>query len=815
MRFPLWWTAGGMCACPKRDACGSPGKHPLTANGVKDATDDPAQLQAWRERYPLANWGIATGARSGLVVVDLDIKPGKDGRASLKALGTVPRTRVIRTGSGGLHLYFQHPGGYVPNSGGKLGLGIDVRGDGGYVVAPGSSHISGGTYTVAIDAEPAPLPAWLLARPAGNTAVEPAAAPRRGFFPAAPPEVLQRAREALEAHGPAIEGQGGDLHTFRAAALLVHDYALTDAEAWPLLAEWNAECRPPWSERDLRAKLHGGGKYGKAEYGCARPTDVLAAVTAMIRAWQEAGAHDNAISGLVDQINTLGYDSVQLSVIERDLNGATGLPVRAMRLHKPRADLPDPKPGEILVTTRPHEVADISIRAIAPYVFARGGVLCEVVTGGRAFINDLEPARIVDLMSRSAVYIRADEQKGAVHTAPPDKVASILHSRRDHPVRPLESVTTAPIFLADGSILQERGYNASARVYLDPSVIVDVPDAPTRTDARRALTLFRDLVGDYRFASDADFSSWLAAVLTPLIKTAINNAPAPLVCISASSAGAGKSLLAEVIARIVTGGPAEMRPYNPKDPAEWGKRLTAFVKAASPVNVLDNCNGTFGDDALNRLITSQTWSDRLLGASEAPPLPVVGSWIATGNNIEPDGDTIRRVLMCRLEVDTERPQERTGFKRPLLADYAQDHRAEYLAAALTLLRAYHVAGRPDQNLPPWGSFTAWSAIVRGALVWAGAADPFLTQQRASAELTEPENDAHDFWIGVISETDGLPASVVALANSRGAREVLGSREDLTTLYLRRFVNRFVDKPRSGKRIRRLHDPLRYVVEAIS
>ena len=817
--FPLWWIEDGVCACPDSIACGNKsGKHPLTRNGVKDATDDPAQIASWRAQYPKANWGIATG--SGLLVVDLDVKPGKDGRQSIKRYGVLPPTRTVRTGSGGLHLYFSTSvrlGNTQGDTGKGLGIGIDTRGEGGYVLAPGSGHLSGGAYSLALDVPVAPLPDVLLE--ALQTSSQPPSAPTdRGFFGAATEDVLESARQALGAHGPAIEGNGGDGHTFRAAAILIHDFALTDEEAWPLLVEWNEECQPPWNERDLRAKLRGGGKYGKAEYGCKRPFNVLEVVTREVAKFQTSNGDVMELVKVARKIAERVHDPAIRGMMEREFSSATGLKKKELALPMPRqASTLELAPGQIEVTTRLHEVADYSLHAIAPHIFQRNGVLCDIAHTDRKFIHDLETSAIRDLMSRHASYVRNDEGDAVSQIAPLD-VAQVLASRRSHPgVRVLDSITTAPIFLADGSILFERGYNEQARVYLEPSVKLDrLNPNPSQLDAAIAVGLFRDLLCDFKFHADADFSSWLAGLLTPLVKAAIGNSPAPLFIFSASSPGAGKTLLARIIGLIVTGNDPEIRPYNPKDPGEWGKRLTAFVKAATPVNVFDNVNGAIGDEALDRLITSSTWSDRQLGASEAPPLPVVGVWYATGNNIEPVRDTVRRVLMTRIEVDTERPQERTGFKRPLLAEYALERRAELLTAALTILRAYHVAGRPDMNLPSWGSFTAWSALIRNALVWSGAVDPFLTQRRANTEMSEPDDDAHDFWIGVIDESGGNVADICQVANQRDAAAVLGARETITPLHLRRWVSRFIDKPRAGRRIRRekLKSGVRYWVEAI-
>lgn len=144
--FPAAWVANGACACRAGTACESPGKHPLVKWST-EATRDQSKIAAWWARWPLANVAIATGARSGLVVIDCDRKPGVDGLKSLaKILRVPPTTKVIHTGSGGVHFYYRHPGWGVPCSAGVLGPGIDVRGDGGYVIAPPSTHISGGHY---------------------------------------------------------------------------------------------------------------------------------------------------------------------------------------------------------------------------------------------------------------------------------------------------------------------------------------------------------------------------------------------------------------------------------------------------------------------------------------------------------------------------------------------------------------------------------------------------------------------------------------------------------------------------------------------
>ena len=133
---------------PDRCSCGftcrSIAKHPSTWKGVKDATTDPAQIAKWWRNQPDANIGIATG--QGLVVVDIDPKNGGSLEA-LNALVPLPPTALLRTGGGGLHLYFSYDRSLtIGNSAGTLAPGIDIRGENGYVVAPPSIHASGNRY---------------------------------------------------------------------------------------------------------------------------------------------------------------------------------------------------------------------------------------------------------------------------------------------------------------------------------------------------------------------------------------------------------------------------------------------------------------------------------------------------------------------------------------------------------------------------------------------------------------------------------------------------------------------------------------------
>ena len=196
---PLHTIADGHCSCVSGPDCKHPGKHPRTPNGVKDATTKRKTIKAWWNKWPHANIGIATGARSGIFVLDVD---GAIGKASLKVLQAeheqLPRTVTVKTGEG-RHLYFRCDGARIGNSVGKLGEGIDVRGDGGYVVAAGSIHVSGSTYTFVDERGPdeiqvAQAPKWLL-----NLVTAKDVASEATELPTIPSEKLNRAKAYADA----------------------------------------------------------------------------------------------------------------------------------------------------------------------------------------------------------------------------------------------------------------------------------------------------------------------------------------------------------------------------------------------------------------------------------------------------------------------------------------------------------------------------------------------------------------------------------------------------------------------------------------
>jgi putative DNA primase/helicase len=197
--FPVATIKDGHCSCRDGKKCKRPGKHPLTKSGVKDATKKPEKIDEWWDKWADANVGIATGSASGVFVLDID---GAEGKASLRALearhGALPKTVTVKTGRG-RHYYFRCDAVGVRNRAGHPGPGIDIRGDGGYVIGPASVHVSGVTYRFVEgrglgEVKVAAAPPWLLEEAA-------AIAPKTGaaqLIPV-PASQIDRARRYAEA----------------------------------------------------------------------------------------------------------------------------------------------------------------------------------------------------------------------------------------------------------------------------------------------------------------------------------------------------------------------------------------------------------------------------------------------------------------------------------------------------------------------------------------------------------------------------------------------------------------------------------------
>lgn len=320
----------------------------------------------------------------------------------------------------------------------------------------------------------------------------------------------------------------------------------------------------------------------------------------------------------------------------------------------------------------------------------------------------------------------------------PDAVSAVLEARVWRGVRYLVGVTETPILRRDGTILTEPGYDASTGyLYLPTDRYPAIPDDPDVRTARDALEQLREPFHDFPFCSDAARDVLVAAILTVFARAAMPGA-VPGFGHDASTRGSGKTLAADVVSLIACG--RSSRTTYPKEEEELRKVLDGYAIGGASVVVIDNVVGPFGGAALDAYLTAHETVDvRMLGATGQHTVPWRGLLLLTGNNLDPRGDTVRRMLQARLEPTSERPEDRDGFRHPVLRDYVLRSRPRLVAAALTLLRAFFVAGQPDMGLKPWGSFEAWSTLIPRAILFAGGAD-VLQARMGSGDAADVDPD---------------------------------------------------------------------------
>ena len=239
----------------------APGKKapPLLNGWPQKATDDPEEIRQFWLVVPDANVGIHC---EGLLVIDVDYaKGGDDSLAFLRMTEDTPDTLVAATPTGGSHHFYRLPEGHagVLNSVEALGKGLDIRSTGGYVVAAGS-EVTAGLYAWQDVATPiAPAPQWLVDR-LGAPPVK-AAAPLERVADA-PESAFEAAQTWLDAQGGAVEGDGGDIHTF-AVACGLRDRGVSESQALDLMVDWDSKCAPPWGPEAIATKIHNAYRYAQ------------------------------------------------------------------------------------------------------------------------------------------------------------------------------------------------------------------------------------------------------------------------------------------------------------------------------------------------------------------------------------------------------------------------------------------------------------------------------------------------------------------------------------------------------------------------
>ena len=634
--------------------------------------------------------GLVTGARSGVIGVDLDWKPvghpkyphGLDGMANLLALappGETFQTLTATTGGGGVHLYYRYPGWHVKTSVGEVGPGIDIKGDGGMIVLPPSLHKSGKRYE------------FLL--PEGVTDLEALIAPL--------PEWLGALIAATSAKGAAY-GTGGTFPMPALPSLELGENSTTE-EGWRVIDRAVAVLK-------------------KCEEG--RRNATLFRVCAELGDWNHVGdvSLEDARHAIGLVLATEGWGDPDKTNDTMERGFAKG-----------RA-----KERTLVVISPDHMGCNESaIKALATRedVYVVGNGLARD-TGGNG-IAAMSRANLQEILSRVVDWRQRSKEGELKRSHPPEwSVAEIFDRGYWEGLREVEGFSLVPVLRADGTVATEAGWDSGTRVVLrEKADVVDM-------SVDEALWLLEDVVADFPFAGKEHKAAWLCALLTPLAVHAFSG-PMPLFLFEASTAGSGKSLLSSVTALIGAGMIPAVTMFTDND-EEMRKRITSIAKAPKAVVLLDNVGKgiKLGGPALCAVLTSpdRVWSDRLLGGNVQFEGKLNSVFYATSNQTELSEDMHRRICPIRLVPDVERPEKREGFRHPNLVGYVQENRGLLTSAAIRILTGYVANGRPSPPGVAWGSYSGWHRLVVGAVAWAGYGTPDAAvealRENASADAAE-------------------------------------------------------------------------------
>lgn len=808
------------------------GKIPRLPDGSKGATTDPETIRRWWSRWPSANVGIATGG-AGPWVLDLDA----GGEEAWGPLGDHPR---VRTASG-LHLYFA-PDPEVRNRQKPGGMPWDVRGAGGYVVAPPSRHPSGAIYAWEREGQPVAPAAeereWALWGPSGPP--KPPALPRSTPAPVAGPGEVPGRRQwgqAMIARACARirdAGEGG-----RHRALLRESHACGGHEATLAaegLAEWAraeliaAGVAAGKPEREVRRAVGDGWARGAAspldppDWEAGRGARVEGSGRAVEPpAWLDDGPGPAEPAGPVPgpQRATVGGSGPatppplppsrpapvrrpDIVVSGRDMWEVVGDAQRALSR------------GPARLYSRDGELVTLSGSAEAPYIAPVGGA---EVTAAL-----LASARLVKV--RPPKRGEASEGEGADGqvwiTEPADRVPAYLVPALQGSARggawlpELRRVALAPYWRPGAAPGGGHAGTVGAVGTVGPPELVAQPglhvaDATWLAQGRpsggrmqlaEAVGLLREWLAGFPFDGAADYAHTLALLLTPQVRGLISG-PVPMTVIEAPTPGTGKSLLAEVVAHVAGGAPAVASPLATQE-EERRKALVTLFAQGLPVVWLDNVDRRLDDAVLALAVTTGRVQDRQLGTQRVVAIETRASIVVTANNLELTRDIQRRSVIVRLDSGAARPEERTGFAISDLRGWTGARLSQLREATYAMVEAWIAQGCPaPAHGRSRGSFEAWARVVGGVLDVAGI-EGFLDTRTALAD----EDPGEIEWAALLVAMGKAPHLAVELVGLADREGVLGwatgdgtdrSRATKLAGHLRRLKGRVWKLPGGGRR----------------
>jgi hypothetical protein len=368
--------------------------------------------------------------------------------------------------------------------------------------------------------------------------------------------------------------------------------------------------------------------------------------------------------------------------------------------------------------------------------FQRAGSIVVVQTDpatAESSVRALHPLALVLDLGLVTKWLRYDRRDGQwSEIDPPERMCNILiRAGSFEHLQALSGLARQPFLRLDGFICNTPGHDPETGQYgVFEKARFNIPEKPTREQAEQALQILNELLDEFAFGSEVDRSATLAAMLTAAVRSSLPLAP--MFHVRAPQMASGKSYLCELLTAMAT--PRRNTPVGfPGGEEECRKLLMAQFMRAPAVIEFDNLTDDLRPHkSLCMALTSERLEGRILGKSQVTSVVTRALFLSSGNNVGPVGDMTRRCLTINLDPRCEVAAARSFRRHDLVGDVLRE-RERYVSAALTVVRAWVVAGCPLTACIPLAGYGAWAAWCRQPLMWLACPDPAASLFKAMSE----------------------------------------------------------------------------------
>lgn len=316
----------------------------------------------------------------------------------------------------------------------------------------------------------------------------------------------------------------------------------------------------------------------------------------------------------------------------------------------------------------------------------------------------------------------ADWKKDKKCVTPPYQLMKLMLENVSPKLPELKLLVTVPVFTEDGTLVKQTAYNSACGIYYVPTcsgATIGLPTAPSDDQVSQAREyLLKDLLGEFRFATESDEAHALACILLPFVKPMLHDALIPGLLVKASNPGAGKTTLCKVVNIVATGYDGDIMALGGSD-EEIRKRILSALREGEFSVVFDNLpvERTVNSSSLAAAFTTKFYSDRVLGSSVMLTVRNDALIMMTGNNPQLTPELLRRTIPITLNSPSD--WRESSFNRIDILGWANENRRHIIRHALTLVQAWVSKGMPTYSGQPLPSYGRWCEIMGGILENAG------------------------------------------------------------------------------------------------